>query len=414
MRLAAVLLVVAGLAVGGLAFLYRPPTVGRPPGAAPGPRLVWAFEAPEPGAAVAAPLATADAVYLAAVHARGFRLGGAVYALDPATGKRRWAFDRDGDMLPTASSPVLAGGRLIFGEGMHANFVCRVYALDPATGLPAWSFETGDHVEGAPTASGGLVYVPAGNDGLYALDVGTGKPKWNYRADVHVDSTPCVDGGRVYVGSGPSRRFQSQAVVCLNAETGGPLWRTPAPLPAWGSPVVGGGRVFVGLGNGRLTQPALPPEVPAGGLACFDTATGAARWAHPVGDAVFAHPVVVADRVVFGSRDGHLHGVTPEGAAVFRVPLGGPVMAAPAKSPQGVVAVSVPGRIVCVDPADGREVWRYELKSLGCEPHVYASPVVLDRTLYVAAEMRPPGSTNGVVTLFRFELPGTSPCPGTP
>src|SRR5438067_12829935 len=128
-----VLALLAG--AGGLLAVYR---LSRPRPAQepepPGPRLVWGFSAPQPGAAVAAPLVTPDAIYLAALHARGLRLGGAVYALDPATGKRKWAFDRDGEMLPTASTPVLADGRLYFGEGMHANFVCRLYCLDAATG----------------------------------------------------------------------------------------------------------------------------------------------------------------------------------------------------------------------------------------------------------------------------------------
>lgn len=395
------LIVAAG--VGLAAVLWpRPPAPPPPPA---GPRLVWTFEAPRPGSPVAAPLVTPDAVYLAVTHARGFRLSGAVYALDPATGKPRWGFDRGGEMLPTASPPLLAGGRLYFGEGMHANFACRFYALDAATGKPAWDFPTGDHVEGGAAAADGSVIFAAGNDGVYALDAATGKPRWNFRADVHTDSTPWVGGGRVYVGTGPSRKFPTMQVVCLDARTGHPVWRTPVKLPAWGSPVVAGDRVYVGLGNGRLTLPAQPPEVPAGAVACLDAATGAERWTFPVGDAVFGRPVVLGDRVVVGSRDGHLYGVSLDGKELFRLAVGGPVMASPTAAGGRVYAVSVPGRVVCVNPADGSEVWRHEPGPKGATLEAYAAPQVSGRRLFAAAEVKPGAAAVGVATLFCFELP---------
>src|SRR5438128_2695425 len=74
-------------------------------------------------------------------------------------------------------------------------------------GRAKWDFVAGDHIEGGPAAADGVVFFPAGNDGLYALDADTGKKKWNFRADLHIDSSPAVVGGRVFVGSGRSRRF---------------------------------------------------------------------------------------------------------------------------------------------------------------------------------------------------------------
>lgn len=377
-----------------------------PPAVAPGPRLAWAWEAPRPGAAVAAPLPTADAVYLAAVHPEGFRLSGAVYALDPAIGKVRWTFDRDGDMLPTASPPLLAGGRLLVGEGMHANFACRLYALDPTTGKEHWTADTGDHVEGGAAVAGDLLVFPAGNDGVIAVEPATGKVRWRFAEDLHIDSTPAVVGDRLYVGSGPSRKFRDAAVVCLDAKTGRPVWRTPAPLPAWAEPVVHADRVYVGLGNGRLTEGAKPPDTPAGGLACYDSPTGANLWTFPVGDAVFGRPVVGGGRVVFGSRDGHLYGVSPDGQTSWKRAMGGPVMAGVEVDRRGwVYAVSVHGRLVCLDGGSGSPLWEHDLARGGAVPHAYAAPRLLGDRLYVAAELRSPGASAGVVTLFCFELP---------
>ena len=326
------------------------------------------------------------------------------YAIDPATGQSKWIYDHDGAMLHTASTPLRSNGRLFVGEGLHNNFSCRLHCIDAHTGKGEWTFPTGDHIEGGPARAGDCVIFPAGNDGVYSADAKSGKQRWNFNAGLHIDSTPCVANDRVFVGSGPSRRFDTLQVICLETATGKPVWRTPVNLPAWGSPVVAGGRVFVGLGNGQLTQAA---PVPAGGLACLDAATGAVRWTFPVPDAVFGRPAVVGERVVFGSRDGSLHGLNLDGKEVFRLPMDGPVMAPPVADGEQVIAVAVSGRIVCVNARDGRELWRYELKERGSEPKVYAGPTVAGRRLFVAGEMM--AGPNSIICLHCFELPEKSP-----
>src|SRR5204862_2540161 len=140
---------------------------------------------------------------------------------------QKWMFDRDGQMLPVASSPVASGVHLYVGQGMHGNFSCRLQCLDRLTGKALWDFEAGDHIEGGPASGEGILFFSAGNDGLYAIDALTGAFRWNFRPDLHIDSTPDVAGGRVYVGSGKSRRFSTYQVVCVEARSGKPVWRTP-------------------------------------------------------------------------------------------------------------------------------------------------------------------------------------------
>jgi outer membrane protein assembly factor BamB len=363
------------------------------------PRLIWSFEAPRPGFVVGAPVVSEDAVYLGVGHPDGFSEPGVLYARDRLTGKPKWEYNNVGAMLHTASTPLLAGGRLLVGEGLHNNFSCRLHCIDAESGRPNWTFPTTDHIEGGPALAGDLVVFPAGNDGLYAVELETGKRRWNFRADVHIDSTPFVQDGRIYAGSGPSRRFDTLQVVCLDAATGKPHWRAPVSLPAWGSPIVAGGRVFVGLGNGRLTQAG---PAPAGGIACLDSATGKELWTVAVPDAVFGRPAIAGDRVVFGSRDGYLRGISFDGKEVFGVDLRGPVMAPVAAVGNFVYAASVPGRVVCVNAVDGRELWRYELGQRGGEPNVYAGPCVAGNNLFIAGELM---GRLAVVTLHCFELP---------
>ena len=365
---------------------------------------LWTFEAPSPGLSLAAPLVTEEGVFLSAIHVRGFQLDGAIYALDPGTGRRRWTFDRNGDLCATASTPVFAKGRIHFGEGSHQDAVSRVFGVDAATGEERWSVLAHDHVEASPTIHGDLLVTTAGSDGVYALSVADGQVRWHFQADVHLDSTPAVHDGRVIVGSGPSRQQRRCEVMALEANSGRLLWRTPTRLPAWGEPVAVGERVFVGLGNGKFNAP--PQDEPsAGALLCLNARTGRELWEFPVGGAVFGRPLVLSDSIYFGSREGFLYAVAPDGTLRHRVDLGGSVMAAPVLGPHSVLAVSVPGRVVCLDPSDGRERWRYEWKQDGFETLVHAAPVVANGRLYLTAEMQRPGAASGIVTLSCFALP---------
>lgn len=328
-----------------------------------GPRVVWSFEAKVPGGVVAAPTVTSDAVFVTTVHFRGLRRSGAAFALDPITGHERWMFDHDGRMLPTASGPVAHEGRVYFGEGMHADFVCQFYCLDAVTGAPRWQHETAGHVESTPAVVGNTVYLTAGDDGVYALDAASGAPRWHFSADIHIDSTPCVADGKVFVGSGPSRRFRSTQIVCLDAATGRPVWRVPTDLPAWGAPTTHAGRVFVGLGNGRLTEGAKPPEIPAGAVLCLDPTDGRTVWRFDARDAVFQKPTADGDRVYVGSRDGNVYALRAvDGTEAYRVPMGDPVIAPPTVDGDKLYVASTSGLLKCLAAVDGREVWAFDLK----------------------------------------------------
>ena len=168
-----------------------------------------------------------------------------------------------------------------------------------------------------------------------------------------------------------------------------PVWRTPVDLPAWGSPRVANGRVYVGLGNGRMTEPAKPPETPRGALLCLDEVTGRELWTVPAGDAVFQQPTLDGGRVYFGSRDGFLYAADAEtGTGVRRVAVGGPVIAPPAVDGGRVYVVAMNGLLTCLDAADFGVVWRFDIRDrTRAEVLAIGAPRVHDGKLYVAAEL---------------------------
>jgi outer membrane protein assembly factor BamB len=372
----------------------------------PTPAVVWTFEPPERGAILSSPCVTETRVFIAAVHDVGFITSGAVYALDRATGKKVWRFDNGGEMLHTYSSPCLADGRLYIGEGMHANFACKLYCLDAATGRKLWHFQAAGHIESSPCVADGAVLFGAGDDGLYCLDAVTGTRRWKLDGPFHFDTNPAVVGSRVYAGSGVSRRYRDPMVFCLDTRNGQILWRQRTDLPAWGSPVVDGGRVFVGLGNGRLTRGAEPPEVPAGALLCLDAATGDVRWRYPVPDAVFVTPAVGPGHVYFGCRDHGCYCLEREaGGLCWRADLGSPVLTRPALVGRRLYVVASGGRADCLDADNGRSLWTFDVAAhTHTKPQLFSSPAVFpesptapDRRVYFGSELRNPVSSAAVL-----------------
>ena len=77
--------------------------------------------------------------------------------------------------LPTVSSPALAGNKLVFGDGMHQTAGAFLHCLQADKGLPLWELPAPGrlvHLEGAPTVSGGRVYVGGGAAGVLCVDLG--------------------------------------------------------------------------------------------------------------------------------------------------------------------------------------------------------------------------------------------------
>jgi alcohol dehydrogenase (cytochrome c) len=71
------------------------------------------------------------------------RAWGAVRALDPTTGARKWEFRLH---TPPWAGLLSTGGGLLFGGSNEGNF----FALDASTGHPLWNFPTGGMISAAP------------------------------------------------------------------------------------------------------------------------------------------------------------------------------------------------------------------------------------------------------------------------
>jgi hypothetical protein len=170
---------------------------------------------------------------------------------------------------------------------------------------------------------------------------------------------------------------------------------------------VEGDAVFFGLGNGRLLEPPMPPERPAGGVLCLDAATGQELWRWQA-DAVFGRPTPDAGRLYCGCRDGTCTCLDLRtGAVLWRADLGSPVVARPAVLGSHVYAVGSAGRVCRLDAATGRIGAALDLAALTqTRPQVFSSPAVVademgGRRIYLGTELANPATSAAVLYCLR-------------
>ncbi len=189
---------------------------------------------------------------------------GKFYAFDARTGGLKWKFKTEGERRFEAkgihgfqpktqtiadpfdvflSSPIVVQGAVYFGSGDG-----NLYAVDAATGERRWKFKTGDVVHSSPAFADGVLFFGSWDSYFYAVDAATGKEKWRFHGgedpaihnQVGFQSSPAVANGVVYVGCRDSNLY------ALDAATGKEKWRFNNEL-SWviTSPAVAEGKVFL-------------------------------------------------------------------------------------------------------------------------------------------------------------------------
>ena len=175
-----------------------------------------------------------------------------------------WSFySNKGDFTGT---PVVAKGLVLAGSNAG-----MVYAIDAATGRRRWAHSTGSIVNGSLAVAGNRVFVPLSEPHapkVVALDLETGRELWTRQisdqenADVY--GSPVVWRGRVYQGVsalygelGDSEVAVRGQVVALSAKTGKVKWNTYMVPPGhdggsvWTTPAIDPNTrtLYVGTGN---------------------------------------------------------------------------------------------------------------------------------------------------------------------
>ncbi len=340
------------------------------------------------------------------------RRSGTSPSVGPHTGHIRWTRKLEGNVTP---GPVIGPGGTIYA----ASNAGVLHAVDPRTGKDRWAFDGGgsyglDLSTSPAVMTDGTVIWP-GPGAVYVLDR-AGRLQW--RLPLSGATSPAVDGDRVVVGT------QSGVVVALQVATRTVLWRVDLRSPSYGSVALSpidrhrsyqtagndlfalddgriawhrglgslcevspaaapDGTVVTGTNNGlevgfnasgtllwsfRHVQTYSSPVVTDDGIAYFgnhhavvsgvDAITGRllARYQGPphktsnhrtVG--IWTSPVIDARHDVYwGTRSGHVHAVDADGRTLFDIDTGETVDSYPALA-EGLLVVGVTdGRLLAI------------------------------------------------------------------
>jgi polyvinyl alcohol dehydrogenase (cytochrome) len=284
------------------------------------------------------------------------------------------------------SQPGLAGGALYIGSHNGA-----VYALDRATGCKRWIFQAGSEVrtgiipsvwKAGDKAAKPVVYFGDIFAFVYAVDAQTGQLIWRMRAEEHpnntITGTPTLYGDTLYVtvssleGIRPSDPNYEcctarGAVVAVDAKTGAIKWKThpvdtpklvgknakganhyaPAGGSVWSSPSIDVKRKQLYVGTGpNSTSPATNTS---DAVVAMDLETGAIKWAYQgyAGDASNL-ACLSADKTSCPTENG------PD----YDFGGGGAVLTTTADGRDIVLAGQKSGDIHAIDPDTGKGIWR--------------------------------------------------------
>jgi len=154
---------------------------------------------------------------------------GNVYAIDAASGERRWTY-RD-IPEPIRSAVVVGDGRIFVVDGAGVLHAIRDGSAD-------WSRDLGVPVGVSPAVADGTVYVPDSGGTLYALKVSDGRDGWTASID-GAGTTPVVAAGTVFVGT------NGGTVHAFETVDGAERYAADAGSPVLSAPSVAGGRLYV-------------------------------------------------------------------------------------------------------------------------------------------------------------------------
>ena len=278
------------------------------------------------------------------------------------------------------SSPVIAGQTMYIGLADEENRGrAGVYALDTATGQRRWFYPTTSSIKHSVSVSHGTVYTATAEGDVLAIDANSGKLQWSYSLGSPMDcwafASPLVDGEVVYAGT--PKRF-----VALDASTGNPLWSDSDLAGVWlayrSSPVAGNGLIYVGL-------------TAQDGLFALDSRTGKVRWRQKNPFSLHSTPTLDGE-TLYSVSGGVAATWAKTGLQKWKTVIGGDVASSPTLAGDKLLVGMADGRLLAFDAANGKQLWQYAKPSpskLSFSPYqavsnpMIGSPAISGQVAYV-------------------------------
>jgi outer membrane protein assembly factor BamB len=248
---------------------------------------------------------------------------GVFHAVDAQTGESRWTFETEAEII---SSTNVAQDRLLFGS--YDQFL---YCLSAKDGSLVWKFETEGYVHGTPAIVNGAVVVSGCDGYLRIINIADGAEQQKIALGDYVAASPAILNNRTYAGT-----FGNQ-VLCTGLESSEIFWGYEHPerhFPFYASAAVTAAIVVIG-GRDKMVH-------------ALQSQTGEPLWTYPAKSRVDSSPVIVGERVFFGTVGGELVGLNlNSGEKVWEFVVGAAIIASPSVVDGKLVIGADDGRIYC-------------------------------------------------------------------
>ncbi|MBR58906.1 MAG: hypothetical protein CMH54_12920 [Myxococcales bacterium] len=263
-------------------------------------------------------------------------LGGTIYSLN-SSGGLRWSNFIDS---PSGGSPVIRDNSLYVGA-----YSGVVYEFDRNSGGVNWQHTLPDYISSTPAISDeGVLYVGCQDHKLYA--VFTDGIQWSYETADEIWSSPSIGfNGTVYVGSNDGWLYavKKNGLGLFEVEIKGQIWGKPhvgtdnslylASSAKYVHKLDGldGSTFWSTKLDGFTYSSPVPDEngalyigTTAGNLYALDPESGTELFYYNVGldQTIHATPLIVGDRVYFGSIDRSFYSIWRYGANLSTGELG--------------------------------------------------------------------------------------------
>ncbi|MDE0725049.1 MAG: PQQ-binding-like beta-propeller repeat protein [Alphaproteobacteria bacterium] len=307
-----------------------------------------------------------------------------VTAFATSDGKTIW----QRELTPEDEDEGVIGGGVSIDNGVvyATTGYGFVHAMSLEDGKEIWMRRIGIPLRGAPTASGGRVFIITYDNQMHALSAADGRTLWSH-AGIPEDAgligapSPAVGGGLVVVP------YSSGELFALRLENGRMVWgdqliraRRLAPLSTMseirGSPVIDRDMVLAISFSGRIAAIDL-----RSGRRIWDRDIAGMETPWVAGDFIFL-VTAQAEVVCLARKSGRIRWVAQlpryedEEEKLDPIHWSGPVLAS-----DRLVLVSSEGYAVAVSPYSGRLLGRIELPEGALIP-----PVVADGSIYVLSD----------------------------
>lgn len=337
--------------------------------------------------------------------------GNTFYAIDAATGFRKWSFTGGGSFAYSsatcrdnvvyvgcidnhvysfnASNGRLLWKRNIASTGIESDAVIAdstvyvgtnddiLHALDAVTGETRWTFATGSNISSSPVVANGRVYFGSSDSKLYALNAQTGGLVWQYTTGAMLNqSGACLVNGTLYVGS------RDGYLYAIDEQTGTRKWRFGSGTISFesSSPTVYNGMVYIG---GWYNVPGFTQK---GSLFAVDATTGNLVWEALPKTGFSSSPFVKNGRLSICGDNGQINVLNAISGNILWQKAILPNSSSPLEV-NGIIYVGGPGTgyVYAFNAATGAEIWKFPIPGT----YMASSPVVID----VNGETKYPGDS---------------------